>query len=141
MDPKKEMNCFDGRNSISSGNLKQFCRMLRAWKYTNNVLMSGILLDTTAYWFFREYQYADESYSYYDWMSRDYFKYLLDHAEDIYWERPGETGYIKREYTIKYDANYAYEKVLKALEDHANGYSYCWHQDWRDIYGSKFPES
>lgn len=141
MDPKKEMNCFDGRNSISSGNLKQFCRMLRAWKYTNNVLMSGILLDTTAYWFFREYQYADGSYSYYDWMSRDYFKYLLDHAEDIYWERPGDTGYITREYTIKYDANYAYEKALKALEDHANGYSYCWHQDWRDIYGSKFPES
>lgn len=141
MDPKAEIACFNGRNSITNGNLKRLCRMLRAWKEKHSVLMSGILLDTTAYRFIQEYEYADKPCSYLDWMSRDYFKYLLDHAEQVYWDKPGDTGSIKREYSIKYDAENAYNKALEAIEDYSKGLFYCWHEDWREIYGSKFPES
>ena len=115
--------------------------MLRAWKNTHNVLMSGILLDTTAYRFLLNYEHADKSYTYYDWLSRDYFKFLLDHAEQVNWEKPGNTGYVKREFSIKSDAQFAYDKALEALDDYSKGYSYYWHQDWRAIYGTKFPES
>lgn len=141
MNPKKEMDCFNGRNSLTNGNLKSLCRMLRSWKSKHTVLMSGILLDTTAYRFLQNYEYADKSFSYYDWMSRDYFKFLLDHADQVYWEKPGDTGYVKREYSIKADASFAYNKALEALVDYDKGYSYSWHQDWREIYGTRFPES
>ena len=103
--------------------------------------MSGILLDTTAYRFMLNYEYADKSFEYYDWMSRDYFKYLLDHAGQVYWNKPGDTGRIKREYSIRSDAQFAYDKALEAIEDYSKDYSYCWHQDWREIYGAKFPNS
>lgn len=141
MDPKTEIDCFNGRNSICNGNLKQLCQMLRSWKSKHTVLMSGILLDTTAYRFLVDYEYADKSYSYYDWMSRDYFKYLLDNADKVYWDKPGNTGTVKREHSIKGDAEYAYNKACEALDDYSKGYRYCWHEDWRNIYGTRFPES
>ena len=141
MNPKLEMSCFNGRNSLCNGNLKRLCRMLRAWKSKHTVLMSGILLDTTAYRFMLNYEYADKSFEYYDWMSRDYFKYLLDHVGQVYWNKPGDTGRIKREYSIRSDAQFAYDKALEAIEDYSKDYSYCWHQDWREIYGAKFPNS
>lgn len=141
MDPKKEIDTFNARNSSCNGNLKRLCRMLRAWKNTHTVLMSGILLDTIAYRFLLTYEYADKSYVYYDWVSRDFFKYLLDHVEQVSWEKPGNTGYVKREYSIKNDVQFAYDKSLEALSDYSKNYKYCWHSDWRAIYGTKFPES
>lgn len=140
MNPVLEMKCFNGRNSMTKGNLKKLCRMARAWKNEHQVLMSGILIDTTAYRFMQNYEYAENSYTYFDWMSRDYFKYLYDNAEKIFWDKPGE-GYIKRKYSIKNDAKFAYEKACEAIEDAQKGYDYCWHSEWREIYGSKFPES
>jgi hypothetical protein len=141
MNPQREMDCFNATNNRCNGNLKRLCRMLRAWKSKQTVLMSGILLDTTAYQFMLGYQYADKSYEYFDWLSRDYFKYLLDHAEQKYWDKPGNTGRVEREYTIKQDAEFAYNKALEAIEDYSKDYSYCWHNEWREIYGTKFPET
>ena len=141
MDPKSEIDCFNGRNKICNGNLKRLCQMLRAWKTKHTVLMSGILLDTTAYRFMQDYKYADKSYSYYDWMSRDYYKYLLNNAEKVYWEKPGNTGTVKRENFIKREAEYAYNKACEAIDDFSKGYSYSWHKNWRNLYGARFPES
>ena len=141
MDPKTEIDSFNGRNSICNGNLKRLCQMLRAWKSKHTVLMSGILLDTTAYRFMQSYEYADKSYSYYDWISRDYFKYLLDNSERVYWDKPGDTGTVKREYSIRGDAEDAYNKACEALDHYSKDYSHSWHQDWRSIYGTGFPES
>lgn len=140
MNPKCEINSFNWRNTICGGNLKRLCRMLRAWKDKHTVLMSGILLDTTVYRFLQSYEYADKPFSFYDWIVRDYFRFLLDNADQTYWGKPGETGFVKREYSIRADADYAYNKALEAISDYDNGYAYCWHQDWRDIFGSKFPE-
>ena len=71
MNPKAEMDSFNGRNIITNKNLKRLCRMVRAWNYQHTVLMSGILIDTIAYRFIQNYEYADKSFVYYDWMSRD----------------------------------------------------------------------
>ena len=138
--PKSEIDSFNGRNNICNGNLKRLCQMLRAWKSKNTVLMSGILLDTTAYRFMQNYKYADKSFSYYDWISRDYFKYLFDNSEKVYWDKPGNTGIVKRKYSIKSEAEYAYNMACEAIDDFSKGYRYCWSEDWRSIYGTRFPE-
>ena len=127
MNPKSEIDSFNGRNIISNKNLKRLCRMIRSWNYQHTVLMSGILIDTIAYRFIQNYEYADKSFTYYDWMSRDFFKYLLDNADQEYWLKPGSNERV-------------YNKCLEALSDYDNDYAYCWHQDWREIYGYKFPE-
>ena len=139
MNPQAEIDFFNDRNFISNKNLKQLCRMIRAWNYQHTVLMSGILIDTIAYRFIQDYEYADKSYTYYDWMSRDFFKYLLDNAEQEYWLKPGSNERVYKKYSFKSDAEKAYNKCLEALEDYGNDYAYYWHQDWREIYGYKFP--
>lgn len=140
MNPKAEIDSFNGRNIISNKNLKRLCRMIRSWNYQHTVLMSGILIDTIAYRFIQNYECADKSFTYYDWMSRDFFKYLLDNADQEYWLKPGSNERVYKKYSFKSDAEKAYNKCLEALSDYDNDYTYCWHQDWREIYGYKFPE-
>lgn len=139
MDPKEEMKCFNGRNSISNNNLKRLCRMARAWNSNMNVFMSGILIDTIAYRFMQDYEYADKSYFYYDWLSRDFFKYLYDNADKEYWVKFGDNKHVKKQYSFKNEAKKAYELSLSAIDAYDKGYSYTWHSKWRGIYGTKFP--
>lgn len=141
MNPKAEIDAFNLQNILSNKNLKRLCRMIRAWNSKHLVLMSGILIDTIAYRFIQDYQYADKSYTYYDWISRDFFKYLLDNADKAYWLKPGSNECVYKKYSFKGDAEKAYNKCLEALEDYNKDYAYRWHQDWREIYGNKFPES
>ena len=140
MNPKAEIDEFNTQNSLSNKNLKRLCRMARAWNSKHTVLMSGILIDTLAYHFIKNYQYADKSYTYYDWMSRDFFKYLYDNADQTYWLKPGSNERVYKKYSFKSEADQAYKKCLEAIADYNKDYSYCWHQDWRHIYGTKFPE-
>lgn len=139
MNPKAEMDSFNGRNIITNKNLKRLCRMVRAWNYQHTVLMSGILIDTIAYRFIQNYEYADKSFVYYDWMSRDFFKYLLDNADQQYWLNPGSNELVYKKYSFKEDAKEAYNSCLNAIADYSNDYGYLWHKDWREIYGYKFP--
>lgn len=141
MNPKKEIDSFNSCNNMCNGNLKRLCRMLRAWKSEHTVSMSGILLDTIAYTFLQNYEYADKSFTYYDWISRDFFKYLLENADQVSWNKPGDTGFVMREYSFKSDAQFAYDKSLEALNYATKEYDYFWHKEWRELYGTKFSES
>lgn len=139
MNPKDEMIAFEGRNSLTNGNLKRLCRMMRAWNTQNNVLMSGILIDTLAYRFMQQYEYAEKSYTYYDWMSRDFFQYLIDESNQNYWIKPGSNQRVYNMYGFKKKATEAHKLCLEALSHYDLDFNYLWAKDWRSIYGNKFP--
>lgn len=84
-------------------------------------------------------EYADKSYFYYDWLSRDFFKYLYDNADKEYWVKFGDNKHVKKQYSFKNEAKNAYELSLSAIDAYDKGYSYTWHSKWREIYGTKFP--
>ena len=88
-------------------------------------------------------EYAEKSYTYYDWLSRDFFKFIVDNSYRRYWDTPGDIWRVENKYqqSVKEDAQFAYYKALEALDDYSKGYSYCWHNEWREIYGARFPES
>jgi hypothetical protein len=113
--------------------------MMRAWNSQKGVLMSGILIDTLAYRFMSQYEYADKSYNYYDWMSRDVFQYLIDVSGQDYWLKPGSNQRVYDTYGFENEAKEAHEICIEALEYYDKGYNYLWADDWRKIYGSKFP--
>lgn len=139
MYPKDEIKAFNELNSSTNGNLKRLCRMMRAWNSQKGVLMSGILIDTLAYRFMSQYEYADKSYNYYDWMSRDVFQYLIDVSGQDYWLKPGSNQRVYDTYGFENEAKEAHEICIEALEYYDKGYNYLWADDWRKIYGSKFP--
>lgn len=139
MDPKSEISSFNARNSITNKNLKKLCRMARSWNSNMNVFMSGVLIDTIAYRFLLDYEYSDKSFTFYDWMSRDFFKYLYENADKEYWVQFGSGSRIKKKYSFKAEAKKAYELSLEAIQAGSKGYSYTWTTKWREIYGNKFP--
>ena len=57
--------------------------------------MGGLLIDTMAYNFMSNWGYKDKSYLYYDYMSRDFFKYLSElNDQQEYWLSPGARQYV-----------------------------------------------
>jgi hypothetical protein len=64
--------------------------MVRAWKNSHGVSMSGMLIDTLVYSFFGQHQeFNSVAYASYDQLFATFFAYLggLDHQE--YWAAPG----------------------------------------------------
>lgn len=114
--------------------------MARAWKAKCNVPMSGILIDTLAYKFIKEWAHKDKSYLYYDYMSRDFFKFLKDiDKTKTYWLAPGSNRYVSKYGNFQAKASIAYNLSLEAIEHESNNRPYSAKQKWREIYGTKFP--
>jgi hypothetical protein len=136
--PKKEIDEMNTYNNLTNGNLKKLCKMLREWKDEKNVNISGYAIDTLAYNFIKYWENKDKSYTYYDWMTRDFFKYLSEQNEDSILFAPGSynTLYIGNKFNNK--ANTAYEKAKEAIADETK-YPSCAKSEWREIYGTKFP--
>lgn len=136
--PRSEIEAMNLMNKDTNKNLKRLCRMVRAWKNTCNLSMIGILIDTLVYKFIKDWQYNDKSYAHYDWMSRDFFKYLKDiDTSQSYWLAPGSNRYVYKYNNFQNKASKAYDKSLEAIENESNEYTAK--QKWREIYGTKFP--
>ena len=137
--PRPEISTINTWNNITNKNFKRLCRMARAWKDNCNVPMGGLLIDTFAYRFLSSWEYKDKSYLYYDWMTRDFFKFLSEQDDNqSYWKAvgSGQLIYSKGKFVTK--AKIAYNNALKAIEREEKGYEYSANSYWREIYGSRF---
>lgn len=140
-DPKSEIKAMIDRNKETNGNLKQLCRMARSWKRNCNVNMSGILIDTLAYNFINTWEHKDKSYTYYDWMSRDFFEYLKNlNTSQLYWLAPGSGRCVRKDGNFNLKAKIAHEKSLEAIKSYEDNLHDTAKRKWREIYGTKFPE-
>lgn len=138
--PREEREAMNNLNKETNKNLKRLCRMTRAWKNNCNVPMTGYLIDTLSYKFLKDWKHKEESFLYYDWMCRDFFKYLMDISEtQEYWIVPGSNNKVYKNGNFQYKAKQAYNKSLEAISKFNDGYEYTSKTLWREIYGTKFP--
>lgn len=136
--PKPEIKAVQIQNDATNGNMKALCRMMRAWKAHWDVPMGGLLIDTLAYNFLTQWEYRSNSTIYYDWMSRDFFKYLSEQNSDqSFWYALGSSQKVYRKGNFEYKAKQCYNLALEAIEKEQ--YPYTAKSKWREIYGSKFP--
>lgn len=141
--PKPEIAEIRSRNNATNGNLVQLCRMTRAWKRKWDVPIGGLLIDTLAYQFIENWEYRDKSYSYYDYMSRDFFKWMADQdSNKEYWKAPGSGQYVYGKGLFQYKAKRCYNISLEAIEHETANPKREWSakQKWREIYGTTFPD-
>ena len=137
--PRPEISAINGLNYLTNNNLKRLCRMIRAWKDNCNVPMGGLLIDTFAYRFLSTWENKDKSFMYYDWMTRDFFKFLSEQDDNqLYWKAVGSGQFIYPKGKFAYKAKTAYNNALIAIEKEDKGYTYTANDYWRAIYGSKF---
>ncbi|EGR0608807.1 hypothetical protein ACOCGP_002011 [Vibrio cholerae] len=138
--PRAEIKEFNTANSNWNKNLKRLCRMARAWKETWDVPISGLLIDTLAYNFLKQWEYKDKSFTYYDWMTRDFFEYLKDQdSEQLYWLAPGSSQYVWRKGNFEYKALRCYKISVEAIDYERDNMHAAANLKWREIYGTKFP--
>jgi hypothetical protein len=139
-DPISEITAITKLDTDLNGNLKRLCKMARAWIDYCNVPIGGLLIDTLAYNFIKDYAHKSQSYFYYDLFTRDFFKYLADQNTDqAYWQAPGSNQYVYRKGSFEYKAKQAYKSALEAIESEGKGNDYTANQKWREIYGYSFP--
>lgn len=135
--PRKEMAAMKEFSDNKNKNLRRLCKMARAWKNKNGVVMKGLLIDTLAYNFLKETtDYDDKSYSSYDKMSRDFFKFLYDQPKKEEYGALGSKQRVKVVKSFKRKAKKAYDLACKAIDAEKDKEK---HQKWRDIYGKEFP--
>lgn len=137
--PRPEISEIRNKDALWNKNLRRLCRMARAWKDTWDVPIGGLLIDTLAYNFLKDWEYKDKSFTYYDWMTRDFFEYLKNQDEDQkYWISPGGKQYVWRKGKFEYKAKQCYNEALKAIEHENKNQDWSANQKWREIYGTKF---
>ena len=140
--PRPEIVYVRARNNECNNNLVHLCRMMRAWKSKWNVPMGGLLVDTLAYRFIGNWNYRDKSFLYYDYMSRDFFRYMADQNRDQeYWLAPGSSQRVYGKGSFQFKAKRCYNLSLEAIEHEQSRPKQEWsaRQKWREVFGNSYP--
>jgi hypothetical protein len=141
--PKPEIAAIKTRNSACNQNLIPLCRMMRAWKKKWDVPIGGLLLDTLAYQFIDRFEHKDKSYLYYDYMCRDFFRYIADQDKNqTYWKAPGSGQSVDKKGTFQWKATRCYNISLEAIAHESATPKKMWaaKQKWREIFGNSYPD-
>jgi hypothetical protein len=135
--PREEISALAVVNDRKNRNLRRLCKMARAWKNKHGVGMGGLLIDTLAHNFLNSTtDYDDKSYSYYDWMNRDFFEYLSALPDQEYYAAVGSGQRVKVKKKFQKKAQKAYELCLSAIE--ADGTNTV-NDKWKKVFGRPFP--
>lgn len=135
--PQAELDEMREANKRKNRNLRRLCKMARAWKNKHGVAMGGLLIDTLAYNFLESTdEYDDRSYYYYDWMCRDFFKFLADQPKQSEYAALGSRQRVRVKKRFETKAKKAYDMCVKAIE--ASGQKNE-RQKWRDVFGNAYP--
>lgn len=141
--PKPEIKAIRDRSAATNGNLVPLCRMMRDWKTKWTVPIGGLLIDTLAYQFIETWEHRDKSYVYYDYMCRDFFKWMAAQDENQeWWRAPGSGQYVWGKGLFQYKAKRCYNLSFEAIEHEMATPKREWSakQKWREIFTTNFPD-
>lgn len=135
--PQAEIDEMRAANARRNRNLRRLCKMARAWKNKHGVAIGGLLIDTLAYNFLDSTdEYDSRSYLYYDYMCRDFFKFLADQPKQSEYAALGSRQRVRVKKRFERKAKKAYDLTLKAIE--ASGQKNE-RQKWREVFGNAYP--
>lgn len=135
--PREEIKAMKEFVDQKNKNLRKLCKMARAWKNKSGVGIGGLLIDTLAYNFLKSSSdYDNRSTAFYDWMCRDFFKYLSEEPTKDYYLALGSNQRVNVKANFQRKAKIAYEDSLKAIDA---GESSSANKKWKKIFGRPFP--
>jgi hypothetical protein len=135
--PQEELDEMRLANQRKNQNLRRLCKMTRAWKNKHGVAMGGLLIDTLAYNFLESTdEYDEKSYFWYNYMCRDFFKFLADQPKQSEYAALGSRQRVRVKKRFERKAQKAYDLCLKAIA--ASGQQNE-RQKWRDVFGNGYP--
>jgi len=137
--PRSEIKAISDLDKERNNNLRRLCKMVRSWKNKHGVQIGGLLIDTLAYNFLESTtEFNDKSYLYYDWMVRDFFKYISELPDQEYYLAPGSNQRVVVKKKFQSKAKKAYTLCLDAIA--ADGQTGV-NKKWKKIFGRPFPSA
>ncbi|MEZ6038417.1 MAG: nucleotidyltransferase [Planctomycetota bacterium] len=134
-DPCGEMNRLRASNERTKGNTRDLVRMLKAWQRYCSVPIKSFHLELLAMEFLGSWEYAGNSPTYYDWMARDFFGFLLWKARGVIYA-PGTSELI----LLGDDwASRAESARLRAVKACSAASEFEAGTEWRKIFGDDMP--
>lgn len=137
--PRDEMQAVQTVHARSNRNLKHICKMVRSWKNHQGAPMSGMLIDTLCYNFFKDTtRYDDKGYASYPELVRDVFDYLANRPEQEYWLAPGSKDRVYPKGNFRPKAKKAAAKCQEALDSEKDSAK---EKLWKAVFGRPFPRT
>jgi hypothetical protein len=135
--PKEEIDTFNEMATKSGPCFRHLCKMIRAWKNKIGIALSGYLIDTLVYNFFKIYSsYYNTTSSDYPRLCHDFFYFLSQQPAKEYYLAPGSKSKVQVEVLFQEKASQAVNNTKLALEckDKASA-----SVNWKRIFGRPFP--
>ncbi len=137
-DPKSEMENIQISNKRTEGNTIRLIKMIKAWKFNCSVEIKSLVIELTVVDFLNLYQYYDKGSTYYDWMVRDYFKYLLSKVSNSSYI-PGTYESIAYGNSWEPKAKSALSSAENACNLESENLPYTATAEWKKLFGIRFP--
>jgi hypothetical protein len=130
-----EATAIRDSNTTTNGNTRDLVRMAKCWQGVCNVPIKSFWLEILAKNFLQQWEHAGKSKTYYDWMTRDFFIYLVNQFSS-YIYAPGTYESIYLGSTWKSKAETARDNAKSAVDNESGNYPSLALLDWQKIYGS-----
>jgi hypothetical protein len=137
--PRDEIEAVQDIHDRSSRNLKRVCKMVRVWKNKHGAAMSGMLIDTLCYNFFKgNTSFDNKGYASYPLLVKELFDYLSEQADQNYWKAPGSDDRVYTSGRFQSKAKKAAKKAQEALDADTDKAK---EKAWKKIFGRHFPST
>jgi len=135
--PRHEITATKDCNDRTSKNMRHLARMVRAWKDTNGVVMGGLLIDTLVHRFFSTTtEYDDKGSLWFDFMVRDFFRFLAEEPDKDYYLALGSNQRVTVKKRFQPKAKKAYNRCIEAIADEGKASA---NKKWREVFGTAVP--
>ena len=136
IDPVAEQTHMTNSSNSTNGNTRSLIRMMKCWQLNCNVPMKSFWIELLAVEFLSSWQYATNSTVYFDWMVRDFLRYLIVRARwTIYVPGTMEPVNIGDEWLSR--AETALARASKACEYEAAQKDFDAGCEWQKLFGTQ----
>lgn len=137
--PREEIRATKEFIDNKNKNLRHLCKMLRAWKNKHGVGIGGLLIDTLAHNFLASTDaYDNRSYSYHDYMVRDFFHYASNLQDQDYYLALGSRQRVRVKQKFQRPAKIAHDLCCEAIDATGKDNE---GKKWQKVFGSEFPST
>jgi hypothetical protein len=136
--PVAEISAIENGDQASYGNLRNLIRMAKIWKRECNVPLKSYVLEALARQFLAQSPYRQNSLFWYDWITRDFFIYLVSRANS--WIAVPDGNVVALGDDWKSRAESARDRALRACDHEVNDRIPEAGDEWQKIFGNWIPK-
>lgn len=140
-DPIAETKAVEHSHAQTNGNTRDLIRMLKRWQEYCSVPLKSFAIELLVVEFLASWPHRGKSTVYYDWMVRDFFRFLKEKPAHSFLLVPGTSEIIRFAGDWRSRAESAYIRAEKACRLEADKMPYSAGQEWQKIFGTFIPVS